>query len=98
MSIIADYRLVYIVHVIGEGEVLRPISAKVAEPAEGAAMKTRESTQVVYEVSPCRVLNMGGHIANRIDSDADAGSPGRSWAGYAKRCSVLYSGAAEILV
>jgi len=30
----ADYRLLYVVHVIREGDVLRLISARLAEPAE----------------------------------------------------------------
>ncbi|MBW4038798.1 MAG: hypothetical protein HIU91_07960 [Acidobacteria bacterium] len=30
----AEYRLLYVVHVVGEGDVLRLISARLAEPAE----------------------------------------------------------------
>ena len=34
IGLTADYRLLYVVHVIREGDVLRLISARLAEPAE----------------------------------------------------------------
>ena len=34
IGLTTDYRLLYVVHVIREGDVLRLISARVAEPAE----------------------------------------------------------------
>ena len=34
IGLTADYRLLYVVHVIREGDMLRLISARVAEPAE----------------------------------------------------------------
>lgn len=34
IGLLTDFRLLYVVHVLREGEVLRLISARVAEPAE----------------------------------------------------------------
>ena len=34
IGLTADYRLLYVVHVVREGDVLRLISARLAEPAE----------------------------------------------------------------
>jgi uncharacterized DUF497 family protein len=34
IGLTTDYRLLYVVHVIREGDVLRLISARLAEPAE----------------------------------------------------------------